>query len=87
MSIISWILLGAVVGLVANRLVPGSFPGGVAGTIAGGTAGAFLGGAVFSLVASRGVAGFDLVSLVVAFIGAAALITLVRKADYVQPRT
>jgi uncharacterized membrane protein YeaQ/YmgE (transglycosylase-associated protein family) len=87
MGIISWIVLGTIMGFLANWLVPGKFPGGVLGTIAGGMAGAFLGGALFSLIASRGVSGFDVVSLLIAFIGATFLITIVRKAGYAQPRT
>jgi uncharacterized membrane protein YeaQ/YmgE (transglycosylase-associated protein family) len=87
MGIISWIVLGAILGFLANWRVPGKFPGGVLGTVAAGMAGAFLGGAVFSLIASRGVAGFDVVSLLIAFIGAALLLTIVRKAGYAQPRT
>ena len=55
------------------------------GTIVGGTAGAFLGGAVFSLAADRGVAGFDALSLLIAFFGAALLLTLVRKAGHAGP--
>ena len=72
-------MLGAIIGLLSNWLVPGKFPGGVLGTILAGMAGAFLGGAIFSLVASRGVAGFDLVSLLIAFSGAALLLTIVRR--------
>jgi uncharacterized membrane protein YeaQ/YmgE (transglycosylase-associated protein family) len=87
MGILSWIVLGAIVGFLANWLIPGKFPGGVLGTIAGGVAGAFLGGAIFSLVASRGVAGLDVLSLLIAFLGAALLLTIVRKAGYAQPRT
>ena len=87
MGIISWIVLGAIVGFLVNWLVPGRFPGGLIGTIVGGMAGAFLGGALFSLVAARGVTGFDVVSLLVAFAGAALLLTVVRKAGYAQPRT
>ena len=86
MGVISWIVLGTIIGLLANWLVPGQFPGGVLGTIAGGMAGAFLGGAVFSLIANRGVAGFDIVSLLIAFIGAALLLTAVRKVGYAGPQ-
>jgi len=53
----------------------------------GGIAGAFLGGALFSLIADRGVTGLDPVSLLLAFVGAALLLTIVRKAGYAQPRT
>jgi uncharacterized membrane protein YeaQ/YmgE (transglycosylase-associated protein family) len=86
MGIVSWIVLGMIVGILADRLMPGRFPGGLLGTIAGGMAGAFLGGAIFSLVADRGVAGLDTVSLPVAVVGAAVLLMVVRKADHAQPR-
>jgi len=85
MGIISWIALGALTGVLANWVVRGKFPGGLAGTVVGGTAGAFLGGAVFSLAADRGVAGFDALSLLIAFFGAALLLTVVRKAGYAGP--
>jgi uncharacterized membrane protein YeaQ/YmgE (transglycosylase-associated protein family) len=86
MGIVSWVVLGAIVGILANWLVPGRFPGGLWGTVAGGMAGAFLGGAIFSLVADRGVAGLDGVSLLIALGGAGALLSLVRRADQAQPR-
>jgi len=85
MGIISWIALGTITGVLANWVVRGRFPGGLVGTIVGGTAGAFLGGAVFSLAADRGVAGFDALSLLIAFFGAALLLTLVRKAGHAGP--
>jgi uncharacterized membrane protein YeaQ/YmgE (transglycosylase-associated protein family) len=85
MGIISWIVLGTIMGFLANWLVPGKFPGAVLGTMVGGIAGAFLGGAIFSLVANRGVAGFDLGSLLIAFVGAALLLTVLRKAGYARP--
>ena len=86
MSVVSWIVLGTIVGVAVNLLVPGRFPGGILGTVAGGAAGAFLGGALFSLLADRGVSGFDTVSLLIAFAGAALLLTAVRKAGYAAPR-
>ncbi len=86
MGIMSWIVLGTIIGFATNSLVPGKFPGGLLGTIAGGAAGAFLGGAVFSLIAHRGVSGFDAVSLLIAFAGAAALLTVIRKAGQAEPR-
>ena len=87
MGIVSWIVLGTIVGVLANWLLPGRFPGGVLGTISGGMAGAFLGGAIFSLVASRGVSGLDAVSLLIAFVGATLLLTIVRKAGHAEPGT
>jgi uncharacterized membrane protein YeaQ/YmgE (transglycosylase-associated protein family) len=86
MSIITWIVLGAIVGLLAHWLTPGRFPGGVPGTVIGGIAGAFLGGATFSLIANRGVSGFDGLSLLIAFAGAAVLLAILRKAGWTEPR-
>ena len=87
MGIISWLVLGTIVGFLINWLDPGRFPGGLIGTIVGGIAGAFLGGALFSLVAGRAVTGVDAISLLLAFVGAALLLTLVHKAGHAQPRT
>ena len=50
-------------------------------------AGAFLGGAIFSLIADRGVSGVDAVSLLIAFAGAALLLMLARKAGHAEPKT
>ncbi len=86
MGIISWILLGTIVGLAADWFVPGKFPGGLFGEVLGGMAGAFLGGAFFSLITSRGAGGVHIVSLLVAFVGAALLLTIVRKAGRAEPR-
>jgi uncharacterized membrane protein YeaQ/YmgE (transglycosylase-associated protein family) len=87
MGIISWIILGTIMGLLVNLTVPGKFPGGILGTIAGGAVGALLGGALFSLIASRGVEGLDVVSLLIAFIGAALLLTLVRMTGHAESGT
>jgi uncharacterized membrane protein YeaQ/YmgE (transglycosylase-associated protein family) len=86
MSIIGWIVLGTIVGLAGDRLVSAKFPGGILGTIAGGAAGAFIGGAVFSLIADRGVSSFDALSMLLALAGAALLLTAVHKAAYAEPR-
>ena len=86
MAILSWILVGTVVGLLANRLVAGRFPGGIFGPIVGGTLGALLGGLGFSLVLGRGVMGFDVISLLIAFAGAALLLTVLKKAGDAEPR-
>jgi uncharacterized membrane protein YeaQ/YmgE (transglycosylase-associated protein family) len=80
MAIVSWLVLGAVVGLLASRVQP--FPGGVAGGVAGGVVGAFIGGAIFTLIAGRGAATVDVLGLAVALVGAALLLVLARKAAY-----
>lgn len=85
MSIVSWLALGTLTGLLTNWARPDHFPGGLIGTIAGGTAGAFLGGAIFTLLVGRGVSGVDLVSLLMALIGAAVLLAAVQKAAHSEP--
>ena len=44
MGILSWILLGLVVGVLAKWIMPGDDPGGIIVTILLGIAGAFVGG-------------------------------------------
>ena len=44
MSIISWIILGLLAGVIAKVLLPGRDPGGFVGTTLIGVAGAFIGG-------------------------------------------
>jgi uncharacterized membrane protein YeaQ/YmgE (transglycosylase-associated protein family) len=85
MSIVSWLALGTLIGVLTNWILPGRFPGGLLGTIAGGTAGAFLGGAIFTLLAGRSASGFDPVSLLIALVGAGLLLAAVRKAAYTEP--
>ncbi len=53
MGILSWILLGLIVGVLAKWLMPGDDPGGVFVTIAIGVAGAFVGGFIASLLGHR----------------------------------
>jgi uncharacterized membrane protein YeaQ/YmgE (transglycosylase-associated protein family) len=79
MSIVGWMILGTIVGLLARWLLPGRFPGDIAGTVLVGMLGAFLGGGLFSLIADRSVGGFDLLSLVTALIGAALLLSVIRR--------
>jgi uncharacterized membrane protein YeaQ/YmgE (transglycosylase-associated protein family) len=86
MGILSWLVLGAIVGLLANALAPGRLPGGVPGTIVGGVVGAFLGGAGVALVTDRGITGFDIRSLVVAFVGAATLLLALHQIGRAEPR-
>lgn len=46
MGILSWIVFGLVVGIIAKLLMPGRDPGGFIVTILLGIAGAFVGGAI-----------------------------------------
>lgn len=74
MGILSWILLGLVVGVLAKWMMPGPDPGGVIVTILIGIAGAFVGGFLGSLAGLGSVSGFDLGSLVLATGGALLLL-------------
>lgn len=78
MAILSWMVIGALVGFLASRALPERFPIGIAGTAFGGIVGALLAGGVFSAIAGRSVAGFDLASLLVAFGGAVLLLSVIR---------
>jgi uncharacterized membrane protein YeaQ/YmgE (transglycosylase-associated protein family) len=74
MGILSWILLGLIVGALAKWIMPGPDPGGIVITILVGIAGAFVGGFLGSLVGLGSVTGFNLGSLVVAVAGALLLL-------------
>jgi uncharacterized membrane protein YeaQ/YmgE (transglycosylase-associated protein family) len=71
------IVLGLLVGLVARWIVPGPAQGTVADVIVG-ILGAAIGGWVYGFFDREGVTGFNLPSLVCAFIGAVVLLWLVR---------
>ena len=68
MGFFSWILVGLVAGIVAKLIMGDRF--GWILTILLGIVGAFVGGWVFSLFGGPGVTGFNLMSILVAVIGA-----------------
>ena len=68
MGFFSWILVGLVAGILA-KLIMGDRYGWIL-TILLGIVGAFVGGWVFSLFGGPGVTGFNLMSILVAVIGA-----------------
>jgi uncharacterized membrane protein YeaQ/YmgE (transglycosylase-associated protein family) len=74
MGILSWILLGLLVGAAAKLVMPGDDPGGLIVTVLLGIAGAFVGGFVASRVGLGSVEGFDFRSLAIAFGGAFVLL-------------
>jgi uncharacterized membrane protein YeaQ/YmgE (transglycosylase-associated protein family) len=80
-GILSWLLLGLVVGAAAKLLHPGRDPGGLLVTIALGMAGAFVGGYAGTLLGVGGVTGFDIRSLGLATAGAVLLLTALRVAS------
>ncbi len=74
MGIISWIVLGLIVGVVAKLIMPGRDPGGIVITIVLGIAGALLGGFISSALGLGSVSGFNLWSLAIAVGGALLLL-------------
>lgn len=79
MGIISWIILGLIVGVLAKWIMPGEDPGGIFITILLGIGGAFVGGFIGSLVGLGTVSGFSLTNLVLATGGAVLLLLLYRQ--------
>jgi uncharacterized membrane protein YeaQ/YmgE (transglycosylase-associated protein family) len=78
LTILSWMLLGLIVGSVAKLIMPGKDPGGILVTIGIGMAGAFIGGYGGHLLRVGEVSGFDLVSLSLATAGAVLLLAAYR---------
>jgi uncharacterized membrane protein YeaQ/YmgE (transglycosylase-associated protein family) len=77
MGILSWIVLGLVAGWLASQFMRGGY--GLIGDIVLGIVGAIVGGFVSGAILGRDmVTGFNLESVVVAFLGAVALIAISR---------
>lgn len=79
MGILSWIVLGLVVGIVAKWIMPGPDGGGLVMTTLLGVAGAFVGGWIGTQLGFGSVTGFDFRSLAIAVVGALLLLFLNRK--------
>ena len=73
-GLISWILVGAIAGLLAKRIVPGPDPGRFIVTILLGMAGASIGGFVVGILGGSGATGFNVWSILVATLGAVLLL-------------
>ena len=78
MAILTWIVLGLVSGLIAKFVMPGKDPGGIIVTILVGIAGAVIGGFVSSALGFGSVSGINIRSIVIAAIGAFALLFALR---------
>jgi uncharacterized membrane protein YeaQ/YmgE (transglycosylase-associated protein family) len=78
MGILTWIVLGLVAGWLAGQFMRGGY--GLVGDVVLGIVGAIVGGYVGGLILGRDlmVTGFNLESVVVAFIGAVVLIAVSR---------
>ncbi len=78
MGILSWIIMGLIVGALAKLIMPGKDPGGLILTILIGIGGAFVGGFIGSYLGFGTVTGFNTVSLLLAIGGAILLLILHR---------
>jgi uncharacterized membrane protein YeaQ/YmgE (transglycosylase-associated protein family) len=78
MGILSWIVMGLIVGVVAKLLMPGRDPGGFIITILLGIAGAVIGGFIASMLGLGDAAGFNFRTFLVALAGAIVLLVLYR---------
>jgi uncharacterized membrane protein YeaQ/YmgE (transglycosylase-associated protein family) len=74
MGLISWILVGAIAGMLAKRIVPGPDPGRFIVTVLLGMAGASVGGFVVGVLGGSGTTGFNIWSVLVATLGAVLLL-------------
>ncbi len=80
MGILSWIVLGLIVGALAKLIMPGDDPGGIIVTILLGIGGAFVGGAIASFIGLGDFTGFNFGSIVIALLGAILLLVIYRMA-------
>ena len=77
MSIIGWIVLGALAGWVASIIMGRNDRMGCITNIVVGIIGAFLGGWIFNLFGGAGITGFNIWSFLVAVVGAVVLLAIV----------
>ncbi|MBP9667247.1 GlsB/YeaQ/YmgE family stress response membrane protein [Candidatus Saccharibacteria bacterium] len=76
MSIIVWIIFGALAGWVASMVAGTDARQGAFANIVVGILGSFLGGFLMSLIGKSGVTGFNLYSAIVAVLGSVVLLTI-----------
>jgi uncharacterized membrane protein YeaQ/YmgE (transglycosylase-associated protein family) len=75
MSLLAWIILGLVSGFIASKLINRTGEGVILDILLG-IVGAVVGGWLFNTFGMAGVSGFNLYSLLVAVVGAAALLVV-----------
>lgn len=78
MSILAWILVGLIAGLLAKLAMPGPDPGGLILTMIIGIVGALVGGFLFQQVNGPGVTGVNVSSILMATVGAVILLAIYR---------
>lgn len=76
MSILGWIVLGAIAGWIASIITKNNARMGLGANIIAGIVGGLVGGFVFNLIGGDGVTGFNLWSLLVAVVGAVIVLAI-----------
>ncbi|SQI41387.1 Transglycosylase associated protein [Leminorella richardii] len=79
MGIISWVVLGLIVGILAKWIMPGKDGGGFIMTTILGVIGALVGGFISSRLGMGTVDGFNIGSLAIAILGALLVLFIYRK--------
>lgn len=78
MSILVWIIFGALVGWIASMIAGTNAQMGAIANILVGIAGAFIGGFIAQAFGAGGITGFNLTSFITALLGAVILLFIVR---------
>jgi len=76
MGLLAWLIVGGIAGALASAVMHSRL--GIVGDIVVGIIGAFIGGLLFNLIGIPGATGFNLWSILVAFVGAVILLFVVR---------
>lgn len=77
-NIVFWILFGGLVGWLASLIMKTGAEQGIIGNILVGIAGALAGGFASMLLGGPGISGFNIVSIVIATIGAVLLLFILK---------
>lgn len=77
MSLLAWIVVGLIAGLLASWVVPGTNTNWLVDMLVG-MAGAVIGGWLFNAFGAGGASGFNVWSILVAFIGAVILLYIIK---------
>jgi uncharacterized membrane protein YeaQ/YmgE (transglycosylase-associated protein family) len=77
-GLFAWIIIGAIAGWLASKVMKTSRQQGLVMDIVVGIAGAFIGGFLFNQFGAAGATGLNIWSLFVAFIGALVLLAVLR---------
>lgn len=79
MGILTWIIVGLIVGVLAKWVMPGKDPGGFIVTVLIGIAGAVVGGFIGSLLGMSAIGDFSIVGILFAIGGGVLLLFAYRK--------